>query len=161
MKTIALKHVLPLTSFFALTCIALFAPLFHNQALTGPIVNATLFLGVVLIGAKYALFIGLLPSVIALCVGLLPPILAPAVPFIMLSNAVLIVVFDALRKHNFWLGVVSASLIKFLFLFSSSSVILKLISKKEIVSAILSWNQLLTALMGGVIAFLVLKLLKK
>jgi len=161
MKAIAKQYVVPLTSFLCLTLIAVFAPLFHNQAITGPIVNATLFLGVVLIGTKYALFIGLLPSVIALSVGLLPPILAPAIPFIMLSNAILIIVFGFLKKYNFWLGVTSASLIKFLFLFSSSSIILKLITKKEIVSAVLSWNQLLTALVGGVIAFLILKALKR
>jgi len=86
------------------------------------------------------------------------------VPFIMISNVLLVLVFNFLQKRNYWLAVVSASLLKFIFLFSTSSVVIGLLIKKEIVAkvaAMMSWPQLLTALMGGIIAWLVIKTIKK
>ncbi len=87
-KTLILnkKMVINLTAFLFLTSVITIAPLFHFQPVTGPIVNAILFIAVSLLGIEYALLIGLIPSVIALSTGLLPAILAPMIPFIMLSN---------------------------------------------------------------------------
>ncbi len=166
-KTLVLNKTLAITiaKFAVLLGIATITPaLIHYQPVTGPIVNATLFLAVVLLGTQSAILIGLIPSVIALSVGLLPSPLAPMVPFIMLSNTVLIIAFALLRKKNFRLGIVSASLLKFLFLFSTSFVIINLIAQKPIaqkVAQMLSWPQLVTALGGGLIAYLILKMTKK
>ncbi|MCD4705567.1 ECF transporter S component [bacterium] len=135
---------------------------FHIQFITGPIINAILFLAVVLIGRSNALLIGIVPSVIALSFGILPALLAPMVPFIMISNAILIMVFSLLKK-NYWLGVLIASTAKFLFLYFSCSIVMELVLKKELalkVSQILGWTQFVTAILGGVIAWLILKNLK-
>jgi len=108
--------------------------------------------------------VGLIPSVIALSFGLFPAILAPMVPFIMISNALLVIVFGLVQKKNYWLGIVSASLLKFIFLFATSSVVIGLLTKKEIaakVAGIMSWPQLLTALVGGIIAWLVIRTIKR
>jgi len=153
-----------LIQFIALMGIATVAPLFHGQPITGPIVNATLFTGVMLLGARNAILIGLIPSLIALSVGLLPPVLAPMIPFIMVSNTLLILVFDYLRGRNYWLGVIVASGIKFLFLFTTSTVVINLLLKKEIASKVammMSWPQLYTALLGGIFTYGFLKVLKK
>ena len=125
------KIIVNAIGFVALVTVATIAPLFRLQPITGPIVNATLFIAVALLGAKNAILIGLLPSVIALSAGLLPAVLAPMIPFIMLSNAILIVVFGYLRKKNYWLAIVSASVLKFFFLFSVSSIVTNLLLKKE------------------------------
>ncbi|MEA2088616.1 MAG: iron hydrogenase [Patescibacteria group bacterium] len=135
---------------------------FHIQFITGPMINAILFLSVVLLGRSSALLIGMIPSVIALSFGLLPALLAPMVPFIMLSNAILIMVFSWLEK-KYWAAVLIASTAKFLFLYFSCSIIMDLIFKKELalkISQILGWTQLATAILGGIIAFLILKSLK-
>ena len=158
------KMVINLTAFLFLTSVITIAPLFHFQPVTGPIVNAILFIAVSLLGIEYALLVGLIPSVIALSTGLLPAILAPMIPFIMLSNAILIITFAYLRNKNYWLGVIVASVLKFLFLFTTSSVVINLLLKKEVatkVASIMSWPQLVTALVGGVMAYIVLKGLKK
>lgn len=158
------KMAVAVVQFAILLAIAIGLPAFvHTQAITGPIINATLFLSALLLGVQGAMLIGLIPSVVALSFGLLPAPLAPMIPFIMLSNTILILVFYYLKDRNFWVGVISASIIKFLFLFSTSFVVINLIAQKPIaqkVSAILSWPQLVTALAGGTIAFLVLKLFK-
>lgn len=155
------KISLTLAKFAALLAVATIAPLFHNQPITGPIVNATLFLGVIFLGTQNALLVGLIPSVIALSSGLLPSPLAPMVPFIMLGNAVLIITFGWLKQKNFWLAVGASSILKFLFLFSTSFVVINLIAQKPIAqkaSQMMAWPQLTTALAGGLLAYLILKI---
>ena len=136
--------------------------LVHVQWVTGPIVNAILFLAVIFVGSKNAILIGLIPSIMALYFGLLPAPLAPLVPFIMISNAILIIAFDWLKK-NYWTAVIVAATIKFLFLYFSYSAIMNLILKKELapqVASVLSWTQFYTAVVGGIIAWLFLKFYK-
>lgn len=144
--------------------IAVLAPLLKQQFITGLIVNAVLFISVMLLGNQGAILVGLVPSLIALSAGLLPIVLAPMIPFIMLGNTILIITFDYFKKKSYWLGIIIASFLKFLFLFLASSVVANLIIKKEIASKVavmMSWPQLLTALTGGVIAYLFLKTIKK
>jgi len=152
-------------TFFSLLAIATVAPMFiHSQPITGPLINATLFITASFLGIEAAIMVGLIPSVIALSFGLFPAILAPMVPFIMISNALLVIVFGLVQKKNYWLGIVSASLLKFIFLFATSSVVIGLLTKKEIaakVAGIMSWPQLLTALVGGIIAWLVIRTIKR
>ena len=167
-KTSTLKlnkvQILSLIKFAALIGAATVVPLFHFQPITGPIVNATLFIAAATLGAQAAILVGLIPSIIALSSGLLPPVLAPMIPFIMLSNAILIMTFTYLKKRNYWLNIAIASTIKFLFLLATSSVVINLLLQKEIadtVALMMSWPQLVTALAGGIIAFPIIKLMKK
>ena len=156
-KTLVIKNekIFALSQFFVLIGIATTAPLLHSQPITGSIVNATLFITVVLLGVRSAILIGLIPSLIALSTGLLPTVLAPMIPFIITGNAVLILVFSYLRNKNYWLAMISASLLKFLLLFSFSRGI------SSVIALMMSWPQLLTALSGGLIAYLFLKAVKK
>ncbi|MFA6307975.1 MAG: iron hydrogenase [Patescibacteria group bacterium] len=150
--------------FLTLLSIATIAPLFHQQWLTGPIVNAMFLIAVVLLGSQNAILLALLPSTIALGVGLLPAVLAPMIPFIIISNVTFILGFHYLREKNFWLAVAVASVLKFAFLWATSFVVISLLLKKELatnVSAVMSWPQLATALIGGLLAYIFLKKIKK
>ncbi len=152
------------TQFVALLAVATIAPLFHAQWLTGPIVNAMFLIAVALLGTQTAIILALLPSTIALSAGLLPAVLAPMIPFIIIANTILILGFSVLGEKNYWLGILVGSLLKFLFLWSTSFVVINLLLKKELatsVSAMMSWPQLATALLGGVIAYIFLKSIKK
>jgi len=165
-KILAIKgeKIFALTQFAVLVGVAVIAPLFRQQAVTGPIVNAALFASVVLLGVQSGILVALIPSLIALSVGLLPPVLAPMVPFIMVGNTILVITFNCLKEENYWLGVAAASVLKFIFLFATSSIMIDLLLKKEIASKIaimMSWPQLLTALTGGLIAYIFLKGVKK
>jgi len=169
--TLTRVQVEVLTKFLAISGVAIIMPFFvHTQWLTGPIVNALLILSLFLVGIRSAVFIALVPSVVALSSGLLPAVLAPMIPFIMIANILFILVIDyvsnTLQNKNisYWTAILSASVIKFAFLFLSVSVISKLLLKSELtvkVAQILSWPQFYTALLGGVIAFVILKWLKK
>jgi len=162
--TIKKDLALVLIRFALLLGIATLAPFFGNQAITGPIVNAALFLSVVFLGPQGAILVGLMPSLIALSIGLLPAILVPMVPFIMVGNTISVLVFSYLREKNYWLGAISASLLKFIFLAAASSIVIDLLLKKEIaqkVAMMMIWPQFLTALGGGLIACLFLKSIKR
>ncbi len=165
-KTLALKkgELFTLVQFVSLLTVATLAPFFLQQAVVGPMVNAALFISVVLLGARNAVLIGILPSLVALSTGLLPPVLAPMIPFIMTGNILLVMVFSSLRKKNYWLGIITASFVKFVFLFGASSIVIDLLLNKSVapkVAMIMSYPQLFTALSGGLIAFLFLRSIKK
>jgi len=144
-----------------MTVVAVVPHYVHNQFITGPIVNAVLFIAVMTVGAGNAILIGLVPSVVALVSGLLPAPLAPMVPFIMISNAILILVFSYIRKINYWGGVIGATLFKYVFLYLTSTIVVGLISNHNIglkaAATMMAWPQIVTALAGGVIAFGIIK----
>jgi len=82
------------------------------------------------------------------------------IPFIMIGNTILILTFDTLKNKNYWLRVVTSSFLKFIFLYATSSVVINLLLKKDIaqqVAIMMSWPQLITALSGGILAYLSLK----
>jgi hypothetical protein len=162
--TIDKEKILFFIQFALLASIATLAPLFGQQAITGSIVNANLFVSTALLGVQAGILIGLLPSLVALSIGLLPPVLAPMIPFIMVGNTILVIIFNYLKETNYWLGVITASALKFIFLFSTSSIVIELFLKKEIakkIATMMSWPQLLTALAGSLIAYTFLKGIKK
>jgi len=151
--------------FIALISVAVGAPLlFKQQFITGPIVNATLILGTVLLSSREGILIGLLPSTIALGAGIISPVLAPMIPFVILGNAILVLTFTYLSKVNYWLGAIAGSALKFAFLYFTSTLVIKLVVNQQVAPAIaqtMNWPQLVTALAGSIIAFAILKVVKK
>jgi hypothetical protein len=132
---------------------ALLAHTTQNQWITGTIVNALLFLAVWRLGIVNAMLIAALPSSVALMRGLLPAPMAILIPYIIISNLAMIFIFYAIKKYPL-AGIISASLIKFTFLFAITSFFFKLASPFVIM---MQWPQLITALAGGLIAVGVIK----
>jgi len=175
--TLTKINIIYLTKFVLLLVIATFAPAigFHSQWITGPIVNAVLILSVFMVGARGALLIGMLPSTIALSTGLLSVVLAPMIPFIIISNSILILILSlchpeqskesvAIKYSKYWLILFFGALLKFIFLFLTSGIVIKLLINIAVapkVAAMMSWPQFVTAMIGGVIAFIVLKIVLK
>ena len=151
--------------FAVLLGIVIIVPAFiHAQWITGPVVNATLLIVAVLIGPMEAVLIGLIPSTVALSAGLLPLPLAPMVPFIMLGNAILIAVFHYLYKKNFFVALGISAFLKFAFLHQTVVWLMSRMLDGKIVAKLavmMSWPQFFTAVIGGVIAYGLLKGVKK
>ncbi|ACZ61329.1 hypothetical protein [Dehalococcoides mccartyi] len=162
-QSISLRKELVI-AFLVMLGLATAAPLLGNQYLTGSLVNAVLFISAVTLGWKNAVAIGLISSSIALATGLLPVVMAPMVPFIMAANALLVAAFSALRGKSFWLGAGVSAILKFAFLWATSSLVLNLFIEQNVankIAGMMGLTQLLTALMGAVIAYGVLRLGKK
>jgi riboflavin transporter len=170
-QTLAEVNSKAIAQFLVLAGIATFIPFFvHIQWATGPMVNAILIIVLFLIGIRSALVLCLIPSLMALMGGLLPAVLAPVVPFIMISNVILVLSLDWLYRNikdtnkGYWVGLGAGAFLKFIFLFMSVKSIGKLLIKQELtmkVAQMMSWTQLATALTGGMIAFIVLRWLKR
>jgi len=149
----AVSVTLKLTGFIVMATVI--PAILHVQWVTGPLVNAVLFLSVIYCGLAGALIVGMVPSTIALSAGLLPALIAPAIPFIILGNAIMVSVFYLSKKKSFWAGVVGGGVLKSAFLFLTIPVIAGLVVKPAIaqkVALMFSWPQLITALAGGVLA---------
>ena len=125
----------------------------QNQWITGTIVNAIIFLAVWRVGMVNAAFVAALPSSIALIRGLLPAPMAVLIPYIILANIILIIVFYAAKKHPL-AGVIAASAAKFIFLFAITSFLVQTASP---LLYMMQWPQLVTALTGGLIALSVIR----
>jgi len=126
------------------------------QPITGPLINTVLYLSALLVGSWSGVIIGICTPVIAFMRGILPAPLGPMIPFIALGNGVLVVVFSLLKRKNKVLGIILASLVKYLILFTAVSYIVDVPDK---IAQIMNLPQLFTALSGGAIAILAYKAL--
>jgi len=151
--------------FFAIgLAICLVPTFFHNQWVTGPIINATLLLTTVLVGPTEAVLLGLMPSTMAFLGGLLPLPLAPMLPFIMIGNAIMVMTFYTVRPKHFWVAVGLAALFKFAFMHGSVVFLLSRMMDSGLtakLAVMMSWPQLLTAIIGGVIAYPIIKAIRQ
>lgn len=162
--TLSLKKTKALLFALLLALMILMPALVHLQWITGPTVNAALFIATVIIGPMAGIMLGLMPSAIALGAGLLPIPLAPMVPFIMIGNALLVITFFYLFKRNYFAALGTAAFVKFLFLHQSVTWVMTRLVEGKIVSQLaimMSWPQFFTALIGGIVAYAFLKPLKK
>lgn len=150
--------------FTILLGISIAAPFLHFQAITGTIVNAALIMAVVMLGRREAVTIGIFPSVISIVTGLLIPAAVPLIPFIIFSNVILIFMFSFFSRENYWKGIFAGSILKFAFLYFSGIILVRIFelsSLAKIINVMFSWQQLLTALSGGLVAYASLKIFKK
>jgi hypothetical protein len=164
-NSITLRKVITkeIVLFSFLSSVIVFSPFFGVQAVTGAIVNAVLFLTTILLGVKSAVVLAVFPSIIALAVGFLPITIAPFIPFIITGNVILVIVFDKLES-NYWKGVILASFSKFIFLFITSYFLAEALfpsKMAKIVTTMMSFPQLATALTGGLIAYIIFMLIQK
>ena len=170
-RVVAQVNARSMAQFLGLASVATLLPFFiHLQWVTGPIINAILIFTLFLVGVRSALVLCLIPSLMALSGGLLPAILAPVVPFIMISNVILVLSIDWVYNRakdpakGYSLGVLIGAGLKFLFLLASVNFIGRLLIKQELVikvAQMMSWPQFATAVTGGMIAWVALKWLKR
>lgn len=140
------------------------APFLASQWITGILVNAALFLTTALLGVRAGLFLSVIPSGVALVAGTLPVPLAPMIPFIIGGNMLLVSVFGVFFRKNYWAGVISGSVVKFIFLLVSGYIVVERLAEKAFAlpfASMMSWPQLATAFLGGVVAYGGLRILHK
>lgn len=140
-----------------------------NQFFVGPMVNAMLLLTVYFSGVKWAMLVGLLTPVLAFFSNVLAPPMAPFIPFIAAGNLLYVIIFSIFRnrKNLDIIGVLSASIVKFLFLYFSATQLISLFALgipdpvKDKLAITMGLPQLITALAGGAAAILLHNMLKR
>ncbi len=130
------------------------------QPVTGPGVNAVLFVASMYAGPLSGVLIGLLTPWVALVTGLMK--LAPAVPVIMAGNVTLALVAGYLGKINRYVGLAAASVLKFGVMTLGIRYLLSTGTRIPAVAyTSLTLTQLFTALGGAVVAAAILAALGK
>ena len=134
----------------------------NSQIITGTIVNAALFSSAVLLPRKYFLPIIIFPSLGVLSRGIifgpLTPFLFYFIPFIWLANLSLVVVLKkTFPSLGYYLGGLLACLAKagVLFLFAYLFFNLNIVPRLFLTA--MGVNQLITACLGGISAFFLLR----
>ena len=135
----------------------------HPQILVGTIVNAALFSAALFLPKKFIYPIVFLPGLAVLSRGLifgsLTPFLVVMLPFIWCSNWLLVFIFKKMfnESENYWFSIFSSSLLKFLFLLTSSFLMVKLKFLPKVFLTTMGLLQFITAFLGGILVFLVKK----
>jgi len=149
-----------------------------NQILTGSITNLILIVAFLTCGFSTAMTVAIISPLCAMLVGV-GPAFPPLVPFIALGNAALIAAWQVLRmidksekasiRHKVFCVFIAigAALVKFLTLYFgivklAIPLILNLNEKQTaVLSLSFSYPQIITAVIGGVIALLVVPPVRK
>jgi hypothetical protein len=143
--------------------IAVFAPYFGSQLITGTIVNAMLFIAASIMGLEYAVMLCFIPSLISVSVGLLPMILLPMIPFIIGGNILMVYVYSKFERKSFWVGAVPGALVKFIFIWAAGMILANFVLQgvAKNIMLMISWPQFATAIAGATLAFIFLKIVRK
>lgn len=143
-------------------------PFTVKQLITGSLVNCILFVFTAYAGLGSAVIVGILSSILASIIGVGPTVL-PIVPLIACGNAILCIIFwliaDKFSLSNL-IAVISASVVKCAFLWITVAPLLGILTsvpEKQVkaLSIMFSWPQGVTALLGGILALVIIPRLKK
>lgn len=136
------------------------------QVAVGPLVNMVLFITAMMVSPISAVFVGLLTPLVAFLMGIMG--MFPLVPVIAIGNALLVVVFSYFYnkktiKFNEYIGLIVSAFVKFAFLATAVRIILPMFVPKvpPVLVTALSFNQFITAMVGGVLALVIVKVLNK
>jgi hypothetical protein len=139
----------------------------NNNYIVGPLVNAALIVATAATGIWGATAISVIAPFISALTNkaAMAPLILAFSPLIAIGNFALVLCFYLFMKKNKFAGVIIGSIVKFAFLFASISIFTKVMEVPEkqalILNTLFSWPQLVTALVGGAIALVVLKTLRK
>lgn len=145
-----------------------FIPLGPNSNfIVGPLVNASLLVSTVAAGIWGGLVISVAAPLFAALTTTTPvaPFLLVFSPFIAAGNFILVLIFYLLRKKNAWLAIAAGAVLKFVVLFGGLHIMLNFrevpANMQNMLKFMFGWPQMVTAIIGGVIAVVVLKALRK
>lgn len=169
------ETALMLAMLIALQWVTSYIPKPLGQFVTGSFVNAVLAVTVLLVGLSGGLTVALLSPIFAFLLNIAPNLVT--VPAIMVGNAVFVGVLKLVMGEKLWykiLAWLAAAAAKFSVLYILVVLLICGVASQPLLEqgllkgpmlkmlpAMFSWTQLVTALIGGGVALLMLPLLKK
>jgi len=154
--------LLALTLVFQMTR-PLFPPNLASFAV-GSLVNASLLVSVGMVGLWGGLIISIIAPIVAFFQQQIKFIWM--VPIVAVGNAIIVWLFALVRKRKEWLALLIGAVAKFLFLWIAMvQLAIPLSGLKgpaaQVMSLSFSWPQLVTGIIGGIIAISVLRVLER
>lgn len=141
-----------------------------SQFFVGTAINCILLVATQISSLGWGITIGMMTPLFAWLLGQLNPAFAPFIPFIIIGNLIYIIIFWYFKRYKrigAIVGIIIGALFKYLFLYISASKLIgllnlsippKLVSKLVVAMGV---PQLITAVIGGFIAIIILKVLSK
>lgn len=166
--TVTLNKPLSITIKFAIAILAFLIPFIipSPQWLTGSLVNCLFYLlAFSNISRKELLPYAVIPSIGAISNGLLfgslTIYLFYIMPFIWLSNIILISTVQRLKYNNFLFRIALSSLLKYIFLFIFTVILFRLKFVPQLFITTMGPIQLFTAITGGFLSLAILKIITR
>ncbi|MGI6113781.1 MAG: ECF transporter S component [Mahellales bacterium] len=133
-----------------------------NVFIVGTLVNAVLLIATASVGILGGVAVSVLTPVIALLQGHVA--LVWMVPIIAAGNCILVIIYGLLTKRNSYLAFITGAVVKFIFLYFGIKASFQFIMGAPVpfpASFLYSWPQLVTAVLGGVVAMGIIRILGK
>jgi hypothetical protein len=164
-----LKHIEENIHLILYTTLCFFIPfiLGHPQWLVGTLVNAALILGATYLRGYKLLPIILVPSIGVLTAGVIfgsfTWYLVYMIPAVWIGNAIFAYGYRGMHlwKRNYVLSILAPAVVKSLFLFSVAFILVKLSVLPVMFLTVMGVFQLMTAVLGGIVAIGVIETRKK
>ena len=134
----------------------------YNNFIVGPVVNAVLIISTAIAGFWSGVAIAVIAPLVSAFTNkaAIAPLVLAFSPFIIIGNIIIAAAFAILKKKSKIAAIAIGAVVKFAFLFAAISIFTSIVKMKPQIAATLtnlfSWPQLVTALIGGVIALVVL-----
>ena len=141
-----------------------------SQFITGPIINAILIIAALWVGLYSGIAIAVLTPILTFILAPSPimQLVPQMVLIVILGNLFIVIIPWLLRKKHQLIGIASGAVLKAAFLWCSVSLLIIPFfggqlkePQKVMLTAMFSYNQLITAIIGGVIAYLLMLRLNK
>lgn len=139
----------------------------QNNFIVGPLINAILLVSTAATGVWGGVAISVIAPFVSAFTNKAPiaQFILPFSPFIALGNVILVLCFYFLYKKSKAAAIASGAIFKFAFLYASVVLFTRLFGVPDkfakIMTALFSWPQLVTAAIGGVLAVIVIRLLRR
>ncbi|NLC68835.1 MAG: ECF transporter S component [Clostridiaceae bacterium] len=132
----------------------------YSNFIVGPLVNASLLVSTAATGLIGGAVISIATPFVASFTAGVPILFAP---FIAIGNFILVLLFYIFIKKNKIVGIVSGAVLKFAFLTAAINIFVQVVklAEKQVANMLyaFSWPQLVTAIIGGILALVVLQAL--
>jgi len=137
----------------------------NSSFVVGPLVNACLLISTALAGVWSGIIISVVSPFASLINNHAPvaAALLPFAPFVAIGNSIYVLSYYLLRKKSAVAGIGVGSVLKFAFLYSAIGIFLQIFDFPKfakVLTTLFGWPQLITALLGGILALAVIKALK-
>ncbi len=144
----------------------------YNTFIVGSMVNACLIISTLTVGLWSGVAIAVLTPLTALFTvhSAVSAFLLPFAPFVALGNLTLVLSIYMFRNKNKVVGLVTGAIVKFGVLIGSVNLCLYVIGgafnmkqpiAQKLATFMFSWPQLVTAILGGIISFAVIRAINK
>lgn len=136
----------------------------YNNFIVGPVVNAVLIVATAAAGLWSGAAISVIAPLISSITNKAPiaPLVLAFSPFIIIGNFLIVLCFYLLRKKSKITGIALGALLKFGFMYAAVSIFTAKVEMEPkfalTLTNLFGWSQLMTAVAGGAIALIILRL---